>query len=84
MAVFITIDGKPHEAREGDSVAAALINARVWAFRESRSGAPRGPVCAMGTCYECRVTINGVAQQRACMRDVAPGMDVRTPATTTP
>ena len=78
MPVRITIDGRPHETREGESVAAALVNAGAMAFRESRSGAPRGPLCAMGTCFECRVTIDGVEQQRACMRDVAPGMVVQT------
>lgn len=74
----ITIDGRPCSAREGESVAAALINAGVTAFRESRSGAPRGPLCAMGTCFECRVVIDGVAHQRACMRDVAPDMVIQT------
>lgn len=78
MSVRITIDGRSYEAREGESVAAALINAGVLAFRESRSGAARGPVCAMGTCFECRVTIDGIAQQRACTRDVAPDMVIHT------
>lgn len=78
MSVRITIDGNVHQAHEGESVAAALINAGVVSFRESRSGAPRGPVCAMGTCFECRVTIDGVGQQRACMRDVTPDMVVET------
>jgi sarcosine oxidase subunit alpha len=30
----------------------------------------------MGTCYECRVTIDGVEQQRACLVRVRPGMRV--------
>ena len=76
--VRLTIDGKPFDVTEGHSVAAALINAGVWAFRESRSGTARGPVCGMGTCYECRVTIDGLPQQRSCVREVAAGMDVRT------
>ena len=78
--VRIRIDGTTYDVSEGASVAAALINAGVWRFRESRSGAPRGPVCGMGTCYECRVTIDGVRQQRACMRVVGPGMVVETGA----
>jgi len=32
----------------------------------------------MGTCYECRVTIDGVAHRRACLVTVADGMHVTT------
>jgi sarcosine oxidase subunit alpha len=32
----------------------------------------------MGTCYECRVTIDGVAHRRACLVTVAEGMHVTT------
>ena len=37
-------------------------------------------MCGMGTCYECRVTIDGVAHRRACLVTVADGMDVTTAA----
>jgi len=37
-------------------------------------------VCGMGVCYECRVTIDGVAHQRACLRVVADGMRIDTAA----
>jgi sarcosine oxidase subunit alpha len=30
----------------------------------------------MGICYECRVTIDGVAHQRACMTLVVEGMAI--------
>ncbi|HXF44767.1 MAG TPA: 2Fe-2S iron-sulfur cluster-binding protein, partial [Burkholderiaceae bacterium] len=43
-AVTVTIDGRAHAARAGDSVAAALLAAGVVRFRASAaSGAPRGP-----------------------------------------
>jgi sarcosine oxidase subunit alpha len=32
----------------------------------------------MGSCFECRVTIDGVAHRRACLVSVAEGMIVRT------
>jgi sarcosine oxidase subunit alpha len=32
----------------------------------------------MGVCFECRVSIDGVAQQRACMIPARAGMQVRT------
>jgi len=34
----------------------------------------------MGICHECRVTIDDVAHQRACMVISAPGMRVETAA----
>ena len=77
-SVAFTIDGDAHRAREGTSVAAALLNAGVWSFRHSVNGGERGPLCGMGICHECRVTIDGVAHRRACLVAVAEGMVVRT------
>jgi D-hydroxyproline dehydrogenase subunit gamma len=76
--VRMTIDDRRVEVAEGTSVAAALLRAGTTAFRQSVSGAPRGPLCGMGICYECRVTIDGVAHRRACMIAVAEGMRVVT------
>jgi D-hydroxyproline dehydrogenase subunit gamma len=58
------------------SLAAALLNAGLAAFRVSVSGDARGPVCGMGTCFECRVTIDGVRNRRACLQVVREGMQV--------
>jgi len=75
--VPITIDGARFDAREGDTVAAALLAAGIVAFRTSPvSGAPRGPYCLMGTCFECTVEIDGVRGRQACMTRVAHGMRV--------
>jgi len=75
-AVEIIVNGRAVLADEGTTVAGALLNARVSEFRTSTGGGARGPLCGMGICYECRVTINDIAQQRACMTVVAPGMRV--------
>jgi sarcosine oxidase subunit alpha len=32
----------------------------------------------MGTCYECRVTINGIPHERSCLIRCRPGMVIRT------
>ncbi|MGH7080949.1 MAG: 2Fe-2S iron-sulfur cluster-binding protein, partial [Acetobacteraceae bacterium] len=40
-------------------------------------GAPRGPWCLMGACFECLVTIDGT-RQRACMVRAAEGMVIDT------
>ncbi|MGE5733354.1 MAG: (2Fe-2S)-binding protein, partial [Gemmatimonas sp.] len=76
--VEIQVDGARIETEPDITLAAALLNANVFGFRTSVSGEPRAPLCGMGVCYECRVTIDGVAHQRACMRVVAPGMRVST------
>jgi len=76
--VVFHVDGVTHHAAAGTSIAAALLNAGTWAFRRSVLGEPRGPLCGMGTCHECRVTIDGIAQRRACLVLVADGMQVQT------
>ena len=58
------------------SLAAALFNAGHLATRQSVSGEPRGPLCGMGICFECRVIIDGVPQRRACLEPVRQGMAV--------
>lgn len=77
-AIVITVDGEPLTVDEGVSVAAALWNAGLAPFRTSVSGAPRGPLCAMGTCHECRVTIDEAPHRRSCLVEAAAGMRVDT------
>jgi predicted molibdopterin-dependent oxidoreductase YjgC len=78
-AVRIRIDGQTVEARLGDSVAAALLLSGFTATRTTVvSGAPRAPYCMMGVCFECLVTIDGVANRQACMIGVKEGMSVQT------
>jgi D-hydroxyproline dehydrogenase subunit gamma len=49
-------------------------------FRTSVSGEPRAALCAMGICYECRVTIDGIPHRRSCQILCEPGMEVKTDA----
>ena len=76
--VDLLVDGRHVRAVAGTTVAAALIDAGVRAFRTSVRGEPRAPLCGMGICFECRVTIDGVAHRRACLVPVAEGMRVTT------
>jgi len=76
--VMFEIDGRSVEAREGDTVASALLAASVRAFRRTRHGAPRGIFCGMGVCFDCVVTVDGVHSVRACMTAVRAGMKVET------
>ena len=59
-------------------VAAAVAMAGKSQFRRSVSGMPGGPVCGMGICCECRVTINNEPHQRSCVTLCEEGMEVRT------
>ena len=76
--VSMVIDGRQVSVAGGMSVAAALLTLGVAGFRTAVGGTLRGPLCGMGSCYECRVTINGVAHRRACLIPVAEGMQVST------
>ena len=76
--VNLLVDGRQVRAAAGTTVAVALVNAGVRAFRTSVHGEPRAPLCGMGICFECRVTIDGVAHRRACLVSVAEGMRVTT------
>ena len=71
-------DGREIIVVEGTSVAAALLGAGVARFRSSITGEPRGPVCGMGVCMECRVTIDGEAHRLACQTLCREGMEVMT------
>lgn len=76
--VNVTVDGGRASVAGDMTVAAALLNRGVWSLRESVSGAARGPLCGMGVCFECRVTIDGVPHRRACLTPVREGMVVTT------
>jgi D-hydroxyproline dehydrogenase subunit gamma len=76
--VTIFADGRELHCTAGTSVAAALLDAGVFAFRRSVSGDARGPLCGMGVCYECRVIVDGVPLRRACLVPVSEGLRVST------
>lgn len=76
----IAVNGRAVAFQEGTTVAAAILNAGVTAFRTSVNGEARAPICGMGICYECRVTIDGTPHQRSCMFLCRDGMEVQTGA----
>jgi len=75
--ITVVINGAVVAVEEGTSVAVAAALA-LQACRTSVTGQPRGPLCAMGICFECRMTINGQPQSRTCQVVCEPNMDVRT------
>ena len=74
----LTVNGIPVSVKEGTTVAAAILTIGASTFRHSISGEPRGPLCGMGICYECRVTIDGESHARSCQIVCRPGMQVTT------
>ena len=66
----LTINGVRIEAPEGSNVTAAAMKAGITAFRSSVTGEPRGPLCGMGICFECRATIDGCDHVRTCQMQV--------------
>ena len=78
--ITLTINDISIIVDEGTTVAAAILNADVKGFRKSVSGELRGPICGMGICFECRVTIDGVGHQRSCNVIAREGMEVVTGA----
>ena len=76
--VRIVVDGRELDVRAGVTLAAALLDAGVYAFRRSVHGDPRAPLCGMGICQECRMTIDNIAHRRSCLVTVRPDMVVST------
>ena len=73
------VDGKPVPAREGETVAAAMIAAGLCSSRiTSGTGEERGYYCGMGVCWECVMVVDGRRSVRTCRTFARPGMRVET------
>jgi len=75
--VTLTVNGSPVSVPSRATVAVAMAIAGQ-ACRTSVAGEPRGPLCGMGICFECRVVIDGIPHCRGCQTLSKPGMDVKT------
>ena len=74
-AIAVKVNGLSVPVPKGATVAVALMLAGK-PCRTSVTGEPRGPLCGMGICFECRVTINGTPHCRSCQILCEPGMEV--------
>ncbi|WP_181296238.1 (2Fe-2S)-binding protein [Pseudomonas sp. Q2-TVG4-2] len=75
--IEITLDGHVLEVAPGTTVAAALYLGGNGSSRTSVTGERRAPLCGMGICQECRVTIDG-QRRLACQTICVTGMSVET------
>jgi len=77
--VEMIVDGKKIQAKEGETIAAALIAAGIRVNRyTAKRQEPRGVFCAIGQCTDCVMVVNGVPNTRTCITPVADGMVVET------
>lgn len=76
-AIALTVNGSSLQVDAGTTVAAAVLISGLRT-RTSISGEPRAPLCGMGICFECRVTVNGVLHRKVCQVLCEPGMVVET------
>jgi sarcosine oxidase subunit alpha len=74
---LVTVNGVPVKVNAETTVAAAILMTSATT-RRSVNGEPRGPLCGIGICFECRATIDGVQHQRTCQILCADGMEVHT------
>lgn len=72
----ITVDGERIRAFPGETVAGALLASGKYALRVTRGGSPRGVFCGIGYCYDCRMSIDGRPNERACLTPARPGCHV--------
>ena len=76
----LRVNGREVTVTPGSMVSAAVAAAGLSLYRRSAGGEPRGPLCGMGICFECRVTIDGRMHCRSCQVPCAEDMEVRTDA----
>jgi hypothetical protein len=77
--ITVKVNGKPVTVPFGSTVAVAVMMAES-ACRTSVIGERRGPLCGMGICFECRVSIGRDTYCRSCQILCQPEMEVSTDA----
>ena len=70
--ISFTFNGDSYEGVPGQSIAAALMASGVRELRTTRfHKEARLIFCGIGACFDCVVVVNGVANQRACLVEIA-------------
>lgn len=70
-------NGKSLKGYKGQPIAAALFANGIRIIRKCEAtGEPRGILCGIGHCFECRATVNGVPSKRTCLTILEEGMNV--------
>jgi predicted molibdopterin-dependent oxidoreductase YjgC len=77
-SIQLFVNGQVVSTKRGETVAAVLLAEGYQILRHTGKGALRGVFCGMGVCFDCLVTVDGIADVRACMTTVRPGMRIET------
>jgi sarcosine oxidase subunit alpha len=76
--ITIYFEGKPIEAYEGETIAAALFAAGIREFSVSeKKQRPRGFYCAIGKCSSCLMEVDGMPNVRTCITLAKEGMKIK-------
>ncbi|HLW82205.1 MAG TPA: (2Fe-2S)-binding protein [Candidatus Acidoferrales bacterium] len=76
--IYVTVNGTRVEVPSGTTALAAVLSSGTSVIRRSVTAEPRGPLCGMGICFECRATVNGQRHCRTCQILCTDGMELRT------
>jgi hypothetical protein len=75
-SVNFTLDGEVLTGVAGEPIAAALAASWVRVLGRRADGSPRGLFCAVGTCGDCAMTVDGRPGVLACTEPLMNGMRV--------
>ena len=77
--VTIYCDGRKITAREGETVASALVAEGILKFRVTEKKKEwRGIFCVIGRCTDCAMTVDGTPNIRTCITTVRENMRIET------
>lgn len=71
--LIIEVDGAELTGLSGQTIAGILLAAGRISWRTTGRSRPRGLFCGIGVCHDCLLTVNGLADVRACQRRAQPG-----------
>jgi hypothetical protein len=77
QSLVLKVNGVPVRVTSGTTVAVAILITGT-PIRRSVTDEPRGPLCGMGICFECRATVDGIPHQRTCQILCAQDMEIKT------
>lgn len=78
--IEVILNGNKIKAFEGETVATMMMAENLVAMRTTTELQLRGVYCGMGVCFDCLVVVDGIANTRACMTWLKPGMNIATQA----
>ncbi|WP_458527049.1 (2Fe-2S)-binding protein [Onishia taeanensis] len=73
--IEIWLEGRPQRVPATLNAAAAVLwLSGAKGYRAHAPGGSRAPLCMMGVCHECLMTIDGAPNRQGCLVPVAEGM----------